>query len=150
MAAISGSTVAQVAGLFLGGGAVSAFISLKKLRPEADRLVVDSAEVVLRMSTTQLEQTITRHSTEVAELRDEMRQMRDVQAQIAREASIALAQCNAERRELRAERDAERRDNAELRHRVDALEAEVAELLSRTPPQGTPPTDPGAAGQPTK
>jgi len=108
----------------LGGGLIGGYATFRKLKPESDRLVVDSAQIVLTMSNAQLKRT----QDEITELREEIRQMRELQTKQSRESAVALAECNAERRELRKERDDERANNWELRSRIEVLEAEVAQL----------------------
>lgn len=124
LAKIDTTLLGPLVSFILGGGLIGGYATFRKLQPESDRLVVDSAQVVLTMSNAQLKRT----QDEVTQLRVELREMRDVQAKQAREAAVALAECNAERRELRMERDAERANNWELRSRIEVLEAEVAQL----------------------
>lgn len=132
LAKVDSTLFTQIAGFLLGGGLTGGIVSYRKGKSESDGIVVQSAKVVLEMSTSQLEQAVARHGAEMEEMRDAMREMkaqnRQAREQQAREATVALAECQAERRELRLERDAARAINGELRQRIEALEAINGEL----------------------
>lgn len=137
LARIDPSILSAIVSFVLGGGLIGGYATFRKLKPESDRLVVDSAEIVLKMTSTALEQAVARHAVEVAEMRGEIKELKANQERQEREAKLALAECEAERREMRrseatlkAERDAERASNWELRSRIEVLEAEVAALRS--------------------
>lgn len=112
-------------------GIIASYVAFRKLKPESDQIVVSAAkDVVLIQAGAMARQNaqMARQDVEMAELREEMATMREQFRTQERAAAVALAECNAERRELRRERDAERANNWELRSRIEVLEAEVARL----------------------
>lgn len=124
---MSSSLVTAVVSIVLGGGFVGGIVALVKLRPEGDQIIVSSAKDVVVIQAGALD--------ELRRQIDEMRERFDTQAA---EAAQAIAECHAEREELRHERDTERVNNRELRGRIEALEAEVASLRSAKPIRGRP------------
>lgn len=105
----------------LGGGFIGGIVAYRKLKPESDQIIVSSAKDVVLIQKGALD-----------DLRAQMAAMEArFEAQTAASA-LAVAECHAEREELRAQRDAGRVENSELRARVEALEAEVAQLRHRS------------------
>lgn len=101
----------------IGGGFIGSIVALLKLKPEGDQILISSAKDVVVIQAGALD--------EMRRQIEEMRQRFETQAS---ESAQAIADCHAEREELRHERDAERANNRDLRARIEALEAEVADL----------------------
>lgn len=111
--------ITTLVSVLLGGGFIGGIVALVKLKPEGDQILVSSAKDVVLIQKGALE-----------DLREQMRELEArFDAQI-KTAARAVAECHAEREELKAERDEERKVNIELRRRIEVLEAEVAELRS--------------------
>ncbi len=103
--------------VILGGGFVGGIVALVKLKPEGDQILISSAKDVVVIQKGLLDAMEERLAAMEARF--------DTQA---RSSAAALAECHRERDDLRSELVAERVNSAELRVRIEALEAEVAEL----------------------
>jgi uncharacterized protein YceH (UPF0502 family) len=111
----NGAVISAVLALLAGG--VTALVSLRKLKPESDRIIVDAAKDVV---------VIQRGVVE-----DLNRRMGDMEDRFNGQLEAAERARQAAEAALAAERDANaelRAENRELRVRVDALEVEVAKL----------------------
>ncbi len=110
--------------VILTGGFVSGVASFRKSKPESAQIMVNAARDVVLIQKGALEE----YQRRLDEMERRFDEQDEALKRAARASAIALAECNAERREFRLERDAAHSQNAELRARVEALEAEVAIL----------------------
>jgi chromosome segregation ATPase len=118
----NGTWISLVVSTILGGGFLGGLVAYRKLKPESDQIIVSSAKDVVLIQKGALD--------------DLRRQMDDMESRFDRQsaaAATAIAECHAEREELRRERDTERSSNTELRIRIEALESEVAALQAAQP-----------------
>lgn len=127
------TSLLALAGTVLGGGGIGSYVAFKKLKPEGDQIIVSAAKDLVVVQ----RDVISDMDKRLDEMQRRLDEAEARSGQRDREAAVAMADCNAERRELRKERDAERANNLELRSRIEVLEAEVARLREDTPPHGT-------------
>lgn len=133
----SESVLVALGSVILTGGFVSGVASFRKSKPESAQIMVNAARDVVLIQKSALED----YQRRLDEMERRFDEQDEMLKQGARTAAIALAECNAERREFRHERDAERIRNAELLERIEHLESEVARL-SKVSDQDHKPTTP--------
>lgn len=112
--------LAAVAGIIFGA---------YKLGPDRNRIIVESAEVSVRLAG----QTRDDLAEDVASLRAELAERKREEAQYRSDVNDRLAELSAQLRAEKAEKQAVKAENDRLRQRVATLEAEVARLKSGTP-----------------
>lgn len=114
----SGSTlVTTIVYVLFGGGLFGGLVALVKLRPEGAQILVATAKDVVVIQRGVIEDMEQRFAS-----------MEDRFEQQVAASTLSLAECHSERDDLRSELVAERLNSAELRARIEALEAEVAQL----------------------
>jgi uncharacterized protein involved in exopolysaccharide biosynthesis len=124
----SSSLLIVLVSTILGGGFLGGIVAYRKLKPETDQIIVSSAKGVVAIQRETLDE-MRKDRADDRQRMDELETRFTAQAaEAARAAALALAACQAEREEARTERDAARADNAELRKRIEHLEAEVAQM----------------------
>lgn len=124
-----------VATLILGGGFVGGIVALVKLKPEGDQILVNSAKDVVLIQKGALDDL----RRQMADIETRFSERLDKAEQARWAAETALRECRRARDLLQAEYDEEKTRNAEHAARIEALEAEVAELreVNRNRPPGS-------------
>ena len=134
--------LALLAPVILAGGGLGAYVSFRKLPAERDLIVVQAAKEVVVVQQGAYKELRDQYE----ELRKEMESMEarfsqrlDQAEQARHSAETALAESHRARELVQAEYDEEKARNAELTARIEALEAEVAELreVNRNRPPGS-------------
>lgn len=123
----------------LGGGVVSSIVAFRKLKPEADQIIVSSAKDVILIQKGAMDDL--RAQMEGLESRFSERLDRAEQARWA--AETALAECHRAREAILEDYEQEKTRNVELEERINALEAEVAKLRAESTQRHEPPPPAG-------
>lgn len=119
---MSGTEVAEILGA--SAALILAMVAYRKWRPERDGVTITNAGKVTEMSLSFAD----RVDQDNDDLRAEMAALRREFDQYRNDTQDALSTLNVELRAERAEKLAVKRENEQLRARVQALEAQVREL----------------------
>lgn len=130
-------TVALAVGIIGGGGLAGAIVALLKVRPEAGQIVVQTAQGVVLMQSTMIDDLRGERAADriehTRELRDLERRLMEANARIDRMAA-EVERCQRLRDEVakaQTERDAALAEVGVLREQVAHYEAQNHELLGR-------------------